>query len=201
MAPSRHEHDQFDESDEDVALSREDALGLPKRERDYVVPATDAKNQSIRAMCRMQPAYWRIASEIIASKKYPFRVMGDLFRWCIVDGIKRLAQGAGINSVVAHADTIMTILTDEDYQLQFAENFTAMKRVVDRYVERNATSKARELVTRIRSEIDKMPEGYWRDQYTNELETKYGQLLDGLRGSTANSGGTGVVATIEHDEH
>lgn len=197
---ARDESNQFDESDDDVSQSREDTLNLPKRERDYVVPATDAKNQSVRAMCRMQPAFWRIAAETVASKKYPFRVMGDLFRWCIVDGTKRLAAGAGINSVVAHADTIMTILTDEDYQLQFAENFTAMKRVVDRYIERNATGKARELVTRIRGEIDKMPEGYWRDQYTNELETKYGQLLDGLRGSTATAGGTGVFATVEHDE-
>lgn len=190
----------LDENDEDVGMGREDILGLPKRERDYVIPATDAKNQSVRAMCRMQPAYWRVGSEIIASKKYPFRVMGDMYRWCIVDGIKRLAAGAGINSVVAHADTIMTILTDEDYQLQFAENFTAMKRVVDRYVERNAMGKARELVTRIRTEIDRMPEGYWRDQYTGELETKYGSLLDGLRGSTANTGGTGLFATVEHDE-
>ena len=94
----------------------------------------------------------------------------------------------------------MTILTDEDFQLQFAENFTAMKRVVDRYIERNAVGKARELVTRIRGEIERMPEGYWRDQYTSELETKYGPLLDGLRGSSATQGGTGVFATVEHDE-
>lgn len=156
-----------------------EADGLPKNERDYIIPAADAKGQSARVQCRVQPSYMRLLSEVVQSKRYPFRVQGDALRWCVVTGLKKLAGGAGITSVIAQADMILEMLRDEEYQLQFTENFQAMKRVVDRYIERGAPGKARELLARIRQQIAMMPEGYWKEQYAEELSRKYGSLIDG----------------------
>jgi hypothetical protein len=128
----------------------------------------------------------------VQSRRYPFRVQGDAIRWAVVTGLKKLAAGVGIESTIAHADMILEMLRDEEYQLQFVENFQAMKRVVDRYIERGASGKARELLARVRVQIEAMPEGYWKDQYTEELARKYGPLMDG------DGANTGVM--FGHDD-
>ena len=185
--------DRDDDTPEDVGPAAYELLGLPTRERDYIVPAADAQHQSVRVQCRVQPTYARLIADIHQSKKYPFRVQGDLIRFCIVTMVKRLAAGAGMTSTIAQADIILETLRDEEYQLQVAEVFSTVKRVIDRYLDRGATGKARELVAHIRGDIEKMTKQYWRGQYLEELERRYGSLLDGDQ-RTAEPG-TGAFVT------
>lgn len=170
-----------EEDDEDLGPSTADiaSLGLPTRERDYIIPAKDTKGVSARAQCRVQPEVMRMIADIHQSRKYPFRVQGDLIRYCLVSGLRKLAAGAGIPSVMAQMDIITEHLRDEEYHLQFEENFRAMKRNIDKYMERGAPEKARELLTRIRGFIANMPSDYWKNQYELDIVRKYGNLLDG----------------------
>ena len=166
------------EGGEESGADRRLRFGLPTRERDFLVPAKDAKGASARVWCRVTPEVTRLISDIIAARKFPFRLSGDLMRWAIVDAVKRLGEGAGIPSVLAQSDAIRAMLTDEEYHLDFAHNFSTLKRVTERYIERGAHGKAREVVLQFRDHIRGMPEGYWRDQYLAELGTRYNKLLD-----------------------
>lgn len=170
----------------DDGLDKEElaALGLPTREREYVLPAKDGKGQAARLQCRALPEIGRLVADIVASKKYPFRVQGDLVRFAVVTIAKRLAVGAGLKSVMAQADLISATLLDHEYQMGFAENFEVMRKVAQRYMDRGATHKARELITNARTQISRMPDGYWRETYEKELMTEFGWLLE--------SGGTGT---------
>lgn len=176
-----------DEQDnDDPGADESEKSGLPTRERAYIIPAQDAKGHSARVYCRVQPSLARLLADVHQSHKYPFRVQGDAVRWCIDYGLRRLASGAGIPSVMAQSDAIQAILVDEEYQLQFSENLNTMRRVVDRYKDRGAIGKARELATRILVLIRAMPEGYWRTTYETEVLSKYGELLQGKKAATAN---------------
>jgi hypothetical protein len=168
------------------------ALGLPTREREYILPAKDGKGQAARLQCRALPEIGRLVADIVASRKYPFRVQGDLVRFAVVTIAKRLAVAGGLKSVMAQADMISATLQDHEYQMGFAENFEGMKKVTQRYMDRGATHKARELITNIRTQISRMPDGYWRDTYEKELMDEFGWLLE--------SGGTGTAknAFLDH---
>lgn len=151
--------------------------GLPQRERDFIIPAQDSKGHHVRLYCRAMPAVGRLVSDVHASRKYPFRTIGDVVRWCITDGVKRLASGAGINSVMAHADAMIAVFQDEEFQLQFLEFFNHMQRVVNTYVETGAAGEARRVVALAQAQIARMPDCYWRDRYTEELARRYGTLM------------------------
>lgn len=152
--------------------------GLPTNERDYIIPAQDAKGHHIRLYCRAMPAIGRMVSDVHQSRKYPFRTVGDLVRWCVTVGVKQLASGAGINSVMAHADAMMATFQDEEFQLQFLEFFNHLQRVTNSYVECGASGEARRVAAQTRATIERMPEGYFKDRYREELLRRYSVLLD-----------------------
>lgn len=166
--------------DDDPGRDKDEIAGLPKVERAYLIPAKDNKGVSVRLQCRAQPEVARLINDVIASKKYPLRVQGDLIRWCIVSGTRKLAAGAGIKSVMAQGWAISEMLIDELYQIDFADNFNKLKQVVDRYLERGSPAKAREIVTRVMIQIEAMPEAqrWHREQYKDELVRRYQSLLD-----------------------
>jgi hypothetical protein len=176
----------YDPADDDPGQSPDVVSGLPRYERDYIIPAQDVKGHSIRLYCRAAPTVARLIGEIIGSKKYPFRTQGDLIRWCIVHGAKRLAAGQQIApGVLMHIDAANAVLAEEEYQLAFREFFNRLRAVVDQFLEQHAKGEARRVVSFARGHISQMPEGYWRERYLKELLDRYGELLD-AEGQGAN---------------
>jgi hypothetical protein len=160
-------------------------------ERDYIIPARDARGESIRVWCRAMPAVGRLLSLVIASKRYPFRLQGDVVRWCIVTGVKRLLAGAGVaNSDYMQMIAMNEILVEEEYQIAFRVYFNRLRAVVDHYREANADGEARRVVSHARGRIIGMQDGYWKDRHLQELLTHYGTLLD-ADGVGADFGGGG----------
>lgn len=166
-----------DMQDENADVDPGPGAGLPGRERDYVIPAQDAHGRSVRLYCRAMPTSGRLLADVVASRKYPFRTIGDCIRWCISTGVKRLASGAGIESVMAQSDAILETLRDEEFQLQFKELFTIAKNVVESYIEAGAHEEARRVIANLRAKLDKMPEGYWKTRHTEYLLKQWGSLL------------------------
>jgi hypothetical protein len=156
------------------------AAPLPSSERGYIIPAQDGKGHHIRLYCRAMPAVGRMVADLHASRKYPFRTMGDLVRWCIVDGTKRLMAGAGVQSVTAQADAMIAVLQDEEFQIHFMEFFNYLKRVTDHYSEAGAPGEARRVVALARAQIQGMPAGFWQQRYQGELLKRYDKLLQAI---------------------
>lgn len=188
---------QHEFADDGADLDTGPAPGLPTRERDYVIPAQDTHGTSVRLYCRAMPTIGRLVADVHASKKYPFRTQGDLIRWCIVTGVKTLVKGAGIQSVMAQSDAMIAALQDEEFQLQFKEFFVLLKRIVDQFMEQGAPGEARRCVTRARSNIEAMKDGYWKTKYATDLEGKYRQLLEAEGAGVSFTGGNQHEPTEE----
>ena len=180
-----------DSRNDDPGHTVDEAAGLPRDERAFIIPARDVRGDSVRLYCRAQPAVARLLADIQASHKYPFRTMGDVIRWCVVVGARRLAAGHAIDSVVTHIEAATAVLADEEFQIQFREYFNRLRAVVDHFVEARANGEARRCISEARGRFMLMPAGYWRDRYMAELMDRYGKLLDGdgtsidLEGETA----------------
>lgn len=182
-----------DDSTDDSGPSETDVAGLPLKARDYLIPATDTKGHSMRLYCRVMPQVGRLVQQVYEAKRYPFRTMGDLVRWAIVDNCRRLAAGAGVESVWRQAEIMLRQLAEEEYQLQFLEFFRKTQEIVDRYIVDNSPGEARRVIATMKAYIDAMPvsEAYWRDRYRAELLRRWRPLLDA-------EGHTGSWETEDH---
>lgn len=148
------------------------------RERQYLIPAHDQKGHSSRVQFRLMPAHQRILQDVVSSKKFPFRTVGDLMRYCVTSRAAELAKEEGIRSVQAQANAMIAALQDEEFQIQFQEHFTLLRRVTDHYIEAKAPQEARRVVAQARMHIEAMPDDYWKQRYEKELLDRFGALLD-----------------------
>lgn len=174
--------DNLHDDEQDPGADRDEMVRTPRTERHYVIPAQDTKGHSARLQCRAQPTVVRLATDVLASKKFPFRVIGDLYRYCIVTQLKALAADAGVPSVLLMNDAIIEICRESLYQRDFVEAISHVRQTVDMFLSSNADDQARQLIVLIREKIDRMPEGYWKQKYAQEIKSKYGSLLDGRGG-------------------
>lgn len=172
------DHGADDDSDEEAGEKKADILITDV----FRVPGQDNQGHSQRIGCRVMPIHFRALSGIVNERKFPFKTLGDAMRWCVVDGIRRLGkmtQNVRIMGVVHQADSIMQLLNDEQFQLDYQQVFNTMQDVVNRHLANGAEGEARRVVAVIRREIEQMPEGYWRTRYLKELSSKFGHLLRG----------------------
>jgi len=148
----------------------------------FRVPGQDDRGHSQRVQCRVMPIHYRALVGICNEKKFPFGTLGDAVRWCIVDGVRklnRLRRSEKISGVIAQADVIMEMLRDEQFYMDYQNTFNTMSETVNRHLASGADGEARRLVAVVRSQIEKMPEGYWREKYLEKLKQQFGHLLRG----------------------
>lgn len=162
---------------------------------DFIIPATDAKGHSERAQCRVMPAEDRALDVILASKKFPFRSKGDIMRWSIYQGIRRLERMEDVPSVTHQVDAIVLVLRDEQFNHDFMATFEALGAVIQKHLANGAQGEARRLVTLVKDKIQKMPEGHWRDKYLGTLEERYGHI----EGTAANGSKRGASLRAVRD--
>lgn len=194
-----HDTSDADTLTEDPGLSRLLTAGLPTRERGYLIPASDANGHQVRLYCRASPDMGRLLADLHSSRQYPFRTIGDIIRFCIYDGVRRLLAGGGVESVLQIVDMQQRLYADDEMQLHFLSHFQDLRRVTDAYIEAGSPGEARRLVAHARGAIETMADDYWKARYLEELMSRYGPLLDaeGLTGAwDADADETTVEADV-----
>lgn len=149
--------------------------------REYLIPGQDTHGHSVRIWCRVMPAHHRALSILKEHPSFGFRSIGDLFRWCVVNGIKELNDRARlppVRSALHQAEAISKVLTDQAYYQDYAKVFEAMSGVIEKHASRGEDGQAARLVSQIRSHIESMSEPFWRDLWMTELKNRFGRFLE-----------------------
>lgn len=144
---------------------------------DFVIPATDTKGHTSRIQCHVAPPEDRALDMIVASKKFPFRTKGDVIRWAVFQGIRRLEAMEHVGpSVTQQVDAMFTILKDEIFHHEWMQTFEAMQRVVTAHMAQGAHGEAKRVIALMRHQIQQMPEGYWRTTYLKTLDDRFSNI-------------------------
>lgn len=146
---------------------------------DFIIPGSDHQGHSERVYCRVQPQHARLMSKILNAKKFPFRTMGDLQRWCIVRGLKVLDRIEPMPGFMGMADAINEVLRQETYLQEFNQMFNTMSGVIQSHIAAGATGEARRLLSIVLQHISKIDEHYWRKKAEEEVKTRFSHLLEG----------------------
>lgn len=150
------------------------------RPEDFIVPGQDNNGNSMRVWCRVQPLLDRAIDKLFASRRFPFMSKGDLIRWCVkigVDTLENLEPVTG--SVLIQAEAMAAMLREEQHQHAFMTVFDTMATTVNMHVQAQALGEARRVVHMMKMQVCRMEEGYWRERYMKEIESRFGYLLSG----------------------
>ena len=180
--PNGHTHGQgqqaWDNDPADVG-GWDDATDSRYLPSDFIIPGSDHQGHSERIYCRVQPQHARGLSKILGAKKFPFRTVGDIQRWCVVRGIKVLNRLEPMPGFMGIADTINEVLKQEIYLQEYTQMFNTMSSVIQAHIAAGAEGEARRLLTTVLGHIRKIEEAHWKQKAEAEVRARFGHLLEG----------------------
>lgn len=147
---------------------------------EFRVSAQDTKGHSTRCQFRTQPGHVTMTAAVVSSNHFAYRTKGDVYRHALARHLKYLETLAPIPSTTKQVDAILEIMRDEEAKKDLDDVISHLTKNVSDYMARSAEGEARRLVLKIKRHISEMPEGYWRDRHINELNDRFGYLLDNV---------------------
>jgi len=147
----------------------------------FIIPSRDTKGHNERMQFYAQPGHINQVAAIVASRKFPFRTRGGLMRWCLDQGLKRLEQiDASIPSVTSQVDAIIDVMRTEEFRKDLARVIDMLATQINELLAKGDDDEARRRILKIKRLIGQMPKGYWRTRHVNEIDGRFGYLLDKL---------------------
>jgi len=149
----------------------------PKPE-EFRVPAADTQGHTARAFFRLQPGHDRELESLSGPNSwFPYRTKGDVIRHAVQRHLQWLETQAPFPSITKQIDAIIEIVREEEFQAEFTQLFDAISPRVAGLLGDGQIDQARVIVGRIGRLMDDMPEGYWKNKHIDELNRRFGYLL------------------------
>ncbi len=152
----------------------------------FFVAASDKKGGKARLQCTIQPLYSRAVEELVRSGNYgTMRTHGDFFRWAVaraVEHLQNLQPHPKVKTVLHQAWVIDEIMLNERMQQAVGDFIEQLDRQMQNLKSSpGGTAQARQLSGVIKSHIDQMPEGFWKNLYLSRWQDACGHLFDSKR--------------------
>ena len=145
---------------------------------EFRIPASDDRGHDKRVNLRVHPDLVVMVQRILDSKAFPYQNTHQIYRHAIKSHCERLENAAPIqNSVLHRASAIMEILYEAEQQETFLDIIGKMGKQAGDLLSRGNLKESKELVKGVFDQVEHMPAGGWRDQYTKEIQEKWGYLL------------------------
>lgn len=155
---------------------------------EFFVPSADQQGHNDQYRFRAPKGYNRRMSELLAKGKFPFKTSTDILRYCLHIGLRRLDHMEPSSTVQRQLELMRQLLAEAEFQQEFLDTQAEIRRVMDRYIAQQDRGAARNLVSRLLTQIRAMPdETNWRAKYEEELLSKYGWLLKEGKGRKLSS--------------
>lgn len=150
----------------------------------FRIPAADPKGHSERIWCNIQPGHAKVVSDIVESRKFPYRSRADFYRHALQRHIQWTNSINPVPSVVGQVDAIMEIIRRAEYHNDYQKTFDVLGSTVANLLGngKDGMGEAIRLVQRVKAGILAMPEedsesAYWKAIYLRTLEDNHGHMI------------------------
>jgi len=151
------------------------------REKEFNVPASDVRGHNTRVQFRIQPGHAQQLDSVVASKKFPYRSRGDLYRHALLRHLKWLeAQDGSIPSVLRQVEVILELVRQDEFQVEFDMVFDRLHTLVSQHIAAKRENQARRLILDVKHQIALMPDCQAKEEYQKALEERYSHLMKGV---------------------
>jgi len=147
---------------------------------DYFVRPSDPLGRSVNVSVACPPDFRRIASTLLSRTLFTFQTEGDVFRWCLKQGLSELARRAKDEEMTSEASALAGWLRSaaiEDERLYYMGVLTKVTNTIVELMRTGHQGKAEELAERVWASVDKIGDEHWRGLYRRRMKT----LLDRVR--------------------
>jgi hypothetical protein len=153
------------------------------QEEEFIVPTSDAKGHSIRIQFRVPTGFERQAELLMRDKKFPYPTRSDLYRHALLRHYRWLEtlRDEGVPSVLRELDLIVEVLRDDFFQRSIRDTLREMEKTMSRHMGEGSANEARRLLSMIQNRIERMPDGYYKTRYRQEVEDKWGHIMKGAK--------------------
>lgn len=147
------------------------------QERDFVLPASDAKGHSVRVQVRVPPTIAQAMQNIFQSRKFPYRDLSQIYRHALQEHLKWLSEMGDIKTHLAQVDAMKDLIFNEEAGMEFKNYFSRLDHVVRNHIAEKSDGEAVRVLLDAHRYIKGMPEGYWRNKYLKKLFHDYDDIL------------------------
>ena len=144
---------------------------------EFRIPASDTKGHNARHWFRCIPMMARQVEQIIQSKKFPYRTKGDLLRHALHKHMGWLSSIESVPSVSGQVDAIIEIMRDEEMNNDFHLVFEKLGERITQHITAGAHREATRLIMIVQTHIAEMPDGFWKDKYSEQMGKKYSSII------------------------
>ena len=126
------------------------------------------------------PDFKRIAATVLSKQLFTFQTEGDIFRWCIKQGIAELAKRARDEDLTSEASAMAGWVRAAAVEMENATYLNVLQKVshsIGVLARGGHKDKAVALAEKVWTTVDKIGDGYWRAEYRKRTKA----ILDRVR--------------------
>jgi hypothetical protein len=143
----------------------------------FFTPGRDAAGTTERLFIRICPRDRDWLASFTNDKRFPFKGMNHLVRWCIAQGLRKLDRIRPTPTLSTQVAALQSILYEEQIAADFALVMSQTEMRISEYIKAGAKGEAARVIQAMRQQIELMPDGYWKGRYRTEIHTRWGDLL------------------------
>jgi hypothetical protein len=116
-------------------------------------------------------------------KKFPYQTSADMYRHALLRHFRWLEtlRDEGVPSVLRELDLIVEVLRDDFFQRSIRDTLREMEKTLSRHMGEGSSNEARRLLSMIQSKVDRMPDGYYKTRYQQEVKDRWGHIYGGAK--------------------
>jgi hypothetical protein len=144
----------------------------------YLIPARDHQGGTTREWFNVTPQVDHELNVVLASKLWPFRLKGDVIRFFVADGLRRLQKLEPVpGSMMAAAETIIETCRAQEIFLKFKSSIDQVEHTVSALAQSGNEAEVIKLLSKVRKQAGEMTEPLWRKQYMEEFDKRFGHIV------------------------
>lgn len=147
----------------------------------WYIGARDAQGHSARLWFTAQPGHARDLNSIVASKKFPYRTVGDVLRHALHRHLKWIQTQHRFRSVMGQVEMLLEICREEDFGMDLRKSIEHIAGIINKHIAAGNQGQAIRFYLKAMGAVQGMPDGFWQDKYKDELESRFGHLMKGKR--------------------
>ncbi len=129
-----------------------------------------------KLQCRVEPEIEAMIETLIASKLFRWTSLADFVRWAVcgdgmaIERAQRLLKHPELNNAVRAMNTLNQMLRMRLKQREMDGQLRAMREFLQDQIRAGAVRQVKKDLTSLRTQVDSMDEGYYRDRATKILD-------------------------------
>jgi hypothetical protein len=146
----------------------------------YNIPAQDQHGHTARCIVRVPPGMKNQISRLLVLAKFPWETESDFVRWCMARGLDHVdkeLEDPEFTSMQSLFNGFVSAARVQTEYAMFGATLDAITKTLTLLLDMHAFPPARKILQDVMDKVDRIDDPYWHERYTDELKTRYGNLL------------------------